>query len=74
MKYLGPCRPVQCPWAPARAPLRARRAPVCAASAPTNLVGVHSGVIVGGWSREECERAVSSAQAAGYDLLEGAHS
>lgn len=63
-----------CSWAPLQARPRARsqRAPTCAASAPKNLVGVHSGVFVGGWSSSECEQALSSAKNAGYDLIEGA--
>ncbi|KAK9824976.1 hypothetical protein WJX81_002463 [Elliptochloris bilobata] len=47
-----------------------RCAPVRANGAPTNPVGVHSGVFVGGWSKEECEKAISSAKSAGYDLIE----
>jgi D-psicose/D-tagatose/L-ribulose 3-epimerase len=35
-----------------------------------NPVGVHALVWVGGWSPEECESAVSSTAAAGYDLIE----
>lgn len=35
-----------------------------------NRLGVHALVWVGGWSPEECERAVSSTAAAGFDLIE----
>jgi len=35
-----------------------------------NPVGVHALVWVGGWSPDECELAVSSTAAAGYDLIE----
>jgi D-psicose/D-tagatose/L-ribulose 3-epimerase len=33
-------------------------------------LGVHALVWVGGWSREECERAVAATAQAGYDLIE----
>ena len=35
-----------------------------------NPVGVHALVWVGGWSPEQCEYAVASSAAAGYDLIE----
>ena len=36
----------------------------------TNPIGIHALVWVGGWSPAECEMAVSSSVAAGYDLIE----
>jgi D-psicose/D-tagatose/L-ribulose 3-epimerase len=35
-----------------------------------DLVGVHALVWVGGWSPEQCESALASTTAAGYDLIE----
>ena len=39
-------------------------------TAQRNLLGIHSFVGVGGWDREQCEYAVTSTAAAGYDLVE----
>lgn len=35
-----------------------------------NQLGVHALVWVGGWSHDECERAIAQSAAAGYDLIE----
>lgn len=37
---------------------------------PTNKIGVHALVWVGGWSEEEARLAISSTKEAGYDLIE----
>ena len=36
----------------------------------SNEIGVHALVWVGGWSEVESEKAISSAAALGYDLIE----
>jgi D-psicose/D-tagatose/L-ribulose 3-epimerase len=35
-----------------------------------NPLGIHAAVFVGGWSPEECRRAVTAASTTGYDVLE----
>ncbi|MBU6279272.1 MAG: sugar phosphate isomerase/epimerase [Actinomycetales bacterium] len=40
------------------------------AASRRNPLGIHSFVWVGGWDRQQCEYAVASTSAAGYDLVE----
>ena len=37
----------------------------------SNPIGLHALVWVGGWSNEECEKAIGESARLGYDLIEG---
>lgn len=39
-----------------------------------NLIGLHSQVWVGSWSKEKCELAIGKSAELGYDLIEGCFS
>lgn len=66
--------------APCRLSAQRRSGLVCRAQAapkpksapanPKNPIGIHSQVWVGGWSKQEAEKAISGTKDAGYDLIE----